>query len=131
MIAAGVSGNTTRCHEVRSVEKMNVAKRKRIEAAGWSVGSTADFLELSPEEAAFIELKLRLSESLRKRRTRQNLSQTALAKKLKSSQSRVAKMEAGDPSVSVDLLLKALLATGATRNDLARVFGPRGSRSGD
>jgi predicted XRE-type DNA-binding protein len=110
---------------------MNTAKRRRLEAAGWKVGSTADFLELSPEEAAFVELKLRLSESLRKRRTRQNLSQTALAKKLKSSQSRVAKMEAGDPSVSVDLLLKALLATGATRNDIARVFRSSGSKSGD
>jgi DNA-binding XRE family transcriptional regulator len=108
------------------VEKMNTVKRKRLEAAGWSVGSTADFLELSPEEVAFVELKLRLSESLRKRRTRQNLSQTALAKKLKSSQSRVAKMEAGDPTVSIDLLIRALLATGATHRDLARVVAPSG-----
>lgn len=103
---------------------MNTAKRKRLEAAGWSVGSTADFLELSPEEAAFVELKLRLSESLRKRRTHQNLSQTALAKKLKSSQSRVAKMEAGDPTVSIDLLIRALLAMGATQRDLAKAVAP-------
>lgn len=69
---------------------------------------------------AFVELKLRLSKSLRKHRTRQNLSQTALAKKLKSSQSRVAKMEAADPTVSIDLLIRALLAIGATHNDLAK-----------
>jgi ribosome-binding protein aMBF1 (putative translation factor) len=105
---------------------MNTTKRKRLEAAGWRVGSTADFLELSPEEAAFVELKLRLSESLRRRRKDQKLSQDALAKKIRSSQSRVAKMEAGDPSVSVDLLIRALLATGATHRDLARVVAPSG-----
>lgn len=105
---------------------MNTAKRKRLEAAGWSVGSTVDFLELSPEEAAFVELKLRLSESLKLRRKGQKLSQDALAKKIKSSQSRVAKMEAGDPTVSIDLLIRALLATGATHRDLARVVAPSG-----
>ena len=104
---------------------MDAAKRKRLETAGWSVGSTADFLKLSSEEAAFIELKLRLSESLKRRRQNKKLSQAALAKKIKSSQSRVAKMEAGDPSVSLDLLIRALLAIGATRNDLARVLGSR------
>ena len=105
---------------------MNSAKRKRLEAAGWSVGSTADFLELSPEEEAFVELKLRLSESLKNRRKDKKLSQGALAKKIKSSQSRVAKMEAGDPTVSIDLLIRALLATGATHRDLARVVATSG-----
>lgn len=104
---------------------METAKRKRLEAAGWSVGSATDFLKLSPEEADFVELKLRLSESLKQRRQSKKLSQAALAKKIKSSQSRVAKMEAGDPSVSLDLLIRALLAIGATRNDLARVLGSR------
>lgn len=105
---------------------MNAAKRKRLEVAGWRVGATADFLELSPEEAAFVELKLRLSESLRRRRKNQKLSQDALAKKIRSSQSRVAKMEAGDPTVSIDLLIRALLATGATQRDLARAMAPVG-----
>ncbi len=104
---------------------MEAAKRKRLEAAGWSVGSATDFLKLSSEEADFVELKLRLSESLKQRRQSKKLSQAALAKKIKSSQSRVAKMEAGDPSVSLDLLIRALLAIGATRNDLARVLGSR------
>lgn len=105
---------------------MNTAKRKRLEAAGWSVGSTADFLELSPEEEAFVELKLRLSESLKNRRKDKKLSQDALAKKIRSSQSRVAKMEAGDPTVSIDLLIRALLATGANHSDLAKALAPSG-----
>jgi DNA-binding XRE family transcriptional regulator len=98
---------------------MDAVKRQRLEAAGWRVGDAADFLELSPEEAAFIEMKLSLSRRLRELRLSQQLSQQSLAKKINSSQSRVAKMEAGDPSVSLDLMVRTLLAMGATREDVA------------
>ena len=101
---------------------MNKRKQKRLEAAGWRVGSPTDFLELSPEEAALVELRLKLSAALRARRTRQHLSQTALAKRLHSSQSRVAKMEAADPTVSLDLLVRGLLALGATPRDVAKAI---------
>jgi DNA-binding XRE family transcriptional regulator len=82
---------------------MEPAKRQRLEAVGWTVGDASDFLGLSPEEAAFIELKLALSRCLKQHRESQQLTQQALAKQIKSSQSRVAKMEAGNPSVSLDL----------------------------
>ncbi|GAB4188156.1 MAG: hypothetical protein Fur006_28460 [Coleofasciculaceae cyanobacterium] len=98
---------------------MDVVKRQRLEAADWRVGDAADFLELSPEEVAFIEMKLSFSKRLRELRLSQKLSQESLAKKIKSSQSRVAKMEAGDPSVSLDWMLRTFLAMGATREDLA------------
>ncbi len=101
---------------------MNKAKRTKLAAHGWRVGSAADFLELTAEEAAFVATKLALSESLRARRTAQHLSQAALAKRLKSSQSRVAKMEAADPTVSVDLLLRGLFALGATPRDIAKAL---------
>jgi transcriptional regulator with XRE-family HTH domain len=101
---------------------MDLAKRKRLEAAGWTVGSAADFLGLSPEESVYVELKLRLSDALRERRKSRRLSQESLAGLLRSSQSRVAKMEAGDPSVSIDLLIRALFATGASRAELARIM---------
>ncbi len=104
---------------------MDKAKRKRLEEAGWVIGSAADFLDLSADEAAFVDLKLALSEELRARREDQGLSQTALAKKLGSSQSRVAKMEASDPSVSVDLLIRGLLAAGASRNEIASAIAPK------
>ena len=104
---------------------METAKRKRLEAAGWSVGSATDFLKLSPEDAAFVGLKLRLSKSLKRHQQSKKLSQAALAKKIKSSQSRVARMEAGDASVSIDLLIRALLAIGDTRQDIAKVLGSR------
>jgi predicted transcriptional regulator len=97
---------------------MDAIKRQRLEAAGWRVGDAADFLELSPEEVAFIEMKLSLSKRLRELRLSQKLSQESLAKKINSSQSRVAKMEAGDPSVSLDLMVRTFLAMGATREDV-------------
>jgi ribosome-binding protein aMBF1 (putative translation factor) len=96
------------------------AKRRRLEAAGWKVGSAAEFLALDDEEAALIELKLDLAEAVRTARTRRRLTQKELAKALRSSQSRVAKMEAGDPSVSIDLLVRTLLRLGASRRALAR-----------
>jgi hypothetical protein len=101
---------------------MQKRKQRRLEAQGWRVGSTADFLGLSPEEAAFVELRLKLSAALRARRTALHLSQTGLAKRLRSSQSRVAKMEAADPTVSLDLLVRGLLALGATPRDLAKAI---------
>ena len=101
---------------------MRSSKRERLEKKGWKVGTVEEFLDLSPEESAYIEMKLRLSESLRRRRKRRKLSQVQLAKLIKSSQSRVAKMEGGDPSVSIDLLIRSLLALGASNRELAKVI---------
>jgi predicted XRE-type DNA-binding protein len=103
---------------------MKDTKRKRLEEAGWRVGSVEEFLGLSEEEAAFVEMKLALSQTLRERRTAQGLTQRELAKRLGSSQSRVAKMGACDPTVSVDLLVRALLATGASRKEIAAAIAP-------
>ena len=98
------------------------AKQKKLERRGWKVGSAADFLGLSAEEARFIEIKLALSRALRERRESLKLTQVDLAQRLRSSQSRIAKMEAGDPTVSIDLLFRSLFALGATKRDLARVI---------
>jgi transcriptional regulator with XRE-family HTH domain len=101
---------------------MKKAKRARLEAAGWKVGAVQELLGLSDEEMEFIELKLALARSLRSRRERKGLTQTQLAKLIESSQSRVAKMEAGDRSVSLDLLVRSLLAIGTTKRELARII---------
>ena len=101
---------------------MDIKIKSRLEAKGYKIGSAASFLGLNKEEEAYIELKLALSEILAKQRKQNNLTQTQLAKLLKSSQSRVAKMECGDPTVSLDLLVKSLLAMGATKETIARAF---------
>lgn len=104
---------------------MKQSKQKRLEAAGWKVGGTKEFLGLSNEEAAMIEVKLQLANALRAARTQRRLTQDQLSRVLRSSQSRVAKMESGDPSVSLDLLVRSLLKLGATRREIAIHVGAR------
>lgn len=99
---------------------MNAGKKKRLERAGWAVGGTAEFLQLTAGESKFIDLKLALAAGVRELREKQGLTQTALAERLGSSQSRVAKMEAGDHSVSLDLLVKSLLSIGASTAEIAK-----------
>jgi hypothetical protein len=99
---------------------MDKATRRKLEVKGWKTGSAQDFLGLTDAETAFIETKLALAADLRARRVERNLNQTQLARIIGSSQSRVAKMEAADPSVSVDLLVRSLLKLGADRKDLAK-----------
>ena len=101
---------------------MDSAKRKRLERAGWKVGSAQEFLGLSKEEAAYLEVKLQLTRELLKRRKSLKMSQVAVAKRIRSSQSRVAKMEAGDPTVSIDLLVRSLIALGGSPSALERVM---------
>ena len=101
---------------------MRKQKKKRLAAKGWKVGSVKKFLGLSDEESAYIELKIRLAAGLRRRRQEKDLSQLDLAAKLQSSQSRVAKMEAGDPSVSLDLLIRSLISLGASERELSQII---------
>ena len=104
---------------------MKVERKKRLETAGWRVGDARDFLGLTAGEAEFVEIKLALARRLRELREKHHWTQAEFARHVGSSQSRVAKMEAADPTVTVDLLLRSLLAAGADRNELARVVGAR------
>jgi len=97
-------------------------KKQTLKKRGWRFGSAKDFLGLSDEEAAYVDLRLRLADSLRDHRQKRRLTQADTAKLIDSSQSRVAKMEGGDPSVSLDLLIRSLLALGASSRDLARTI---------
>lgn len=101
---------------------MKAAKRNKLEANGWVVGSAADFLELTEEEAAYIELKLKLAKQLKETRTRRRLTQAELARRIDSSQSRVAKMETGDRSVTLDLIIKSLLALGINNKEIGKTI---------
>ncbi len=107
---------------------MQQSKRKALKEKGWKLGTAAEFLGLSDEEIAVIELKLALGNALKARRQKKRLTQAAFAKAISSSQSRVAKMEAGDPSVSLDLLVKSMLTLGASRREVANVIS-RGDTS--
>ena len=102
---------------------MNTIRTNKLEKQGWKVGSVQEFLQLSPEESAYIELKLTLSKKIQDYRKAKRLTQNQLAKRIQSSQSRVAKMESGDPSVSLDLMFKSLFALGAkTKKNFDSLF---------
>lgn len=104
---------------------MDQAKKQRLEDQGWKIGSVSEFLELSPEESILIEIKLALSLNLKERRQRL-MTQAELAGKINSSQPRVAKAENGDDSVSIELLIRAILATGATPQDIGQIIAQAG-----
>ena len=107
---------------------MRKDKRRRLERAGWVIGDAGDFLNLSEDERRFIETKLALAAGLRQWREHLGLTQTEAAERFGSSQSRVAKMEAADRTVSTDLLLRSLFRLGASRRDVARLLSQRSRR---
>jgi len=100
---------------------MKSTKKQRLEAAGFKVGSADEFLALTPEESTLVSLRMSLAEQVRSRRLRLNYSQTELARRIGSSQSRIAKLEAAESDVSLDLLFRALFATGAKMSDVGKV----------
>ena len=102
---------------------MKNSKKKKLEAKGWKIGSVDNFLGLSKEESEFIRVKLALAHCLKAKRLHKNYSQIGFAKHIQSSQSRVAKMESGDDSVTLDLLIHSLLSLGTTRKELAKAIG--------
>jgi transcriptional regulator with XRE-family HTH domain len=98
---------------------MDKKKFEKLKERGWNVGNSADFLGLTKEEEAYIELKIILAEYLQEKRTEKRLTQNQLASLIKSSQSRVAKMEKNDPTVSLDLMVRSLFALGASKHEIA------------
>ena len=104
---------------------MKQSKIRRLEKAGWKVGSAKDLLQLTDEEEALIEMKLSLAASFKKLRVKGGITQSEVAKRLRSSQSRIAKLEAADATVSIDLLVRALLSLGATRQQVGRMLGKK------
>jgi transcriptional regulator with XRE-family HTH domain len=108
---------------------MNPSKRRRLEADGWKIGSAAEFLHLSPEEELLVEMKLALASQLRSRRQRLKITQQQLAKQIGSSQSRVAKIEKADKSVSMDLLVSSLASLGASRAEIGGIIGATTSKA--
>ena|SRR5699024_1634601 len=101
---------------------MNKQKQKELEKKGFRVGSSADFLDLTPEEESYIEIRLDISNLVKTRRTKRGWTQQQLARAMGSSQSRIAKLEAGDPNTSLDLMIKALLRLGVSKQEIGKLL---------
>jgi len=101
---------------------MKTEKKARLEKAGFRVGSATELLKLTPEESTLVNMRLSLAGAVRERRAHLGFSQSELARRLGSSQSRVAKIEAGESNVSFDLLVRAMLATGAKPREVGEAI---------
>ena len=100
---------------------MELEKQQRLEKKGWKVGGATDFLDLTPEESVIVEIRLALSRGLKERR-KTLMTQAELAAKISSSQPRVAIAENGDSSVSIELLIRAMLTTGASPQEIGQII---------
>jgi ribosome-binding protein aMBF1 (putative translation factor) len=94
-----------------------VARRK---PKGWTEGSVRDLLGLSAEEAAIVEMRVRLARRVRERRQARGLTQQELAERIHSSQPRVARME--QAGASLEMLIRALFALGSSRKEIGRLL---------
>ncbi|WP_069131656.1 helix-turn-helix domain-containing protein [Rhodohalobacter halophilus] len=101
---------------------MEKKKRKKLEEKGYRVGSAADFLELTPEEEAYIDIRLDISKLVKAQRAKRGWTQEQLARAIGSSQSRIAKLEGGDPGISLDLMIKALLRLGTSKKQIGKLL---------
>ncbi len=104
---------------------MKASKQKKLEAAGWKVGSASEFLELSDAEEMLVNMKLALANKIREVRQHRKITQLGLARLIGSSQSRVAKLETADRSVSMELLVRSLVAMGTSRAQIGKIVGTR------
>lgn len=104
---------------------MKASKKKKLEAAGWKVGTTAEFLGLSDAEEMLVNMKVALAKQVKAMRQEKGITQQRLAKLIGSSQSRIAKLETADRSVSLELLIRSLASMGATRAQIGTVMGTR------
>jgi ribosome-binding protein aMBF1 (putative translation factor) len=97
---------------------MTVARKKL--PRGWAEGSARDLLQLSDDEAAIVEMRVRLARKVREKRIAKGLTQQELAERMQSTQPRVARME--QAGASLELLIRALFALGANRKEIARLL---------
>ncbi len=100
---------------------MDEKKQSRLVTKNWKVGESKDYLQIDSEEMALIELKVSLADTLQNRRKQKNMTQAQLAEHLHSNQALIEKMEAGDPSVPVDLLVESLLSLGLSKEEISKL----------
>lgn len=108
---------------------MKKSKRERLEKAGWRVGGVEELLGLMPEEAAFVEMKLALAESVRRRRQAQHRTQTQLAEP-RGVEPVAGCQDRGWRPLGLDRSAREDAAGhGASRSEVARVIRGRSRRA--
>ncbi len=101
---------------------MDEKKQSKLVTKNWKIGESRDYLKIDSEEMALIELKVSLGNTLKNKREQKEITRSQLAESLHASQSIIEKMETGDPSVSVNLLIDSLLSLGLSKDELAKLI---------
>ncbi|MFW6347764.1 MAG: helix-turn-helix domain-containing protein [Cyclonatronaceae bacterium] len=101
---------------------MEKKKQEQLEQKGYRTGSAAEFLALTPEEEAYINIRLDISNMVKAQRTKRGWTQTQLARSIGSGQSRIARLEGGDPGISMDLMIRALLQLGISKKQIGKLL---------
>ena len=88
---------------------------KRRKGKHWVETGVEELLGLSPEDLVIVEFRAALAVALQKARARKKLTQEEVAELIGTSQAQVSKMEAGQSSITIDRMIKALAALGLSR----------------
>ena len=102
---------------------MEKRRRDRLRKDGWENSAVSEVLSVSPDEEALVEARIALTRRIRQVREARGLTQIQVAKLIGSSQSRVAKMEAADRSVSIDMMMRTLFRLGQSPKQVGRALG--------
>ena len=99
---------------------MDALTKKLMQEAGFESGSVGELLGLSEAQETLVEIKVRLTQLLREERRARGWSQNRLAQAMGKKQQVVARTEMAHRSVTLDLLLRALLTIGVKMSRIAR-----------
>jgi ribosome-binding protein aMBF1 (putative translation factor) len=91
---------------------MLAKKRKALQAAGWKFGDAAEFLEMTDAERQMLDIRVEAALAVRRQREAMRLTQKELARRIKTSQPRMVRIEHAAQDVSLDQILEAYAAAG-------------------
>ncbi len=95
---------------------------KRRKGTTWVETDVQELLDLSAQDLVIVEFRAALALALQQARKRQKLTQETAAKTIGTSQAQVARMEAGQSSITIDRLIKALIALGVSRPTIVKAL---------
>ena len=101
---------------------MDTKKRKQLEAAGYQITDSADWLGLTPQEQAIVNMRVNFALEIERVRKASNITQRELADKIGTRQSGVARMLNNPTTATIDSLIKTLLALGASPKRIAALI---------
>ena len=101
---------------------MKAKKKKALELAGYKMTDSVEWLELSPEEEAIVKIRVNFAMEIDRVCKERGITQQALAEKIGTRQSGVARMLNNPSKVTIDSLIKTLLVLGTPSKRIAALI---------